>query len=52
MAGVTSEAENAYSSGTPGSAFLTMRITPVLFERSTCYGFITDFGTSMDYSFD
>ena len=22
-----SEAENAYSSGTPGSAFLTMRIT-------------------------
>ena len=27
VAGVTSEAENAYSSGTPGSAFLTMRIT-------------------------
>ena len=24
----------------------------LLFERSTCYGFITDFGTSMDYSFD
>ena len=26
VAGVTSEAENAYSSGTPGSAFLTMRV--------------------------
>ena len=24
----------------------------LLFERSTCYAFITDFGTSMDYSFD
>ena len=24
----------------------------LLFERSTCYAFNTDFGTSTDYSFD
>ena len=49
MAGVTSEAENAYSTRLEDLVMPFLHST-LMFERSTFYVLFTEFGTFIDYS--